>query len=125
MACRVFAARVPSILIVAMLVAQPQRHAALPAKADAPQRTSIASEGRRGCSDQVRGQAAAPSVWTGPWRSLRMQQRAVLHRGVLPDDRVGDRGFQAGGAFPLLGRAHAAVTADLVDVPIDLQVVAV
>ena len=54
-----------------------------------------------------------------------MQQRTVLHRGVLSDHGIGDRRLQAGGALPLLGRTHLAVAADLVDAPVDLQVMPV
>src|SRR5215472_15383293 len=49
------------------------------------------------------------------------EQRRVVQGGVLAAHRVGDRVFEAAGALPLACRANVAVTADLVDTPVDLE----
>ncbi len=49
------------------------------------------------------------------------QQGWVLQRGVLPGNRIGDRGFQAVGALPFMRRTRVLARRDLVDAPVDLQ----
>src|SRR5205085_938906 len=55
-----------------------------------------------------------------PWRS---RSREWWH--ALPVHRVGDGVFQRERLAPFTWRAHGAVGADLIDAPVDLEVVAV
>jgi hypothetical protein len=73
--------------------------------------------GHQPAADRLAGLAEADEG--DATRSFRMQRR------VLAGRRVGDRLFERGLLAPLLGRAHAAVAADLVEAPEELEEVVV
>src|SRR5262245_42451942 len=56
--------------------------------------------------------------------SSRLSMASLPARHALIDDGVGDRFLQGLGRLPLAARADVAVAADLIDAPVDLDVVA-